>query len=156
PPKATTRASPRPGRVRLPRNSTRSTQRRWSMARLHIDLLMLVVLAVPAAAHPPGETSRRTDRYGDPLPEGAIARLGTARFRNGYFHFSPDGKVIALSDWAGGPIRLCDAATGMELRVIHGEGRNWHRFGCFSPDGRMLATAGMDGSIWLWATADGK
>jgi hypothetical protein len=57
--------------------------------------VMWVVLGmtntIPAQAEPapreastPGKTPAATDCHGDPLPEGAIARLGTVRFRLGY------------------------------------------------------------------------
>src|SRR5262249_7400889 len=56
------------------------------------------------------------DAHGDPLPEGAIVRLGTMRFNHGDGLntplFSSDGKTI-LSE-GGGSLCLWDAATGAE------------------------------------------
>lgn len=54
------------------------------------------------------------DRLGDPLPSGAVARLGTRRLFGGqnqrWITFSPDGKQIAtLSDWT---VTVFDATTG--------------------------------------------
>jgi WD40 repeat protein len=59
----------------------------------------------------------RTDIYGDPLPVGAISRIGTERFHHDSvrgFAFSPDGKQIAS---IGGDytIRLWDVETGRQI-----------------------------------------
>jgi WD40 repeat protein len=54
------------------------------------------------------------DHYGDPLPPGAVARLGTVRFRHQEsawrLAFSPDGKALACNSNV-----VWDAATGKPL-----------------------------------------
>src|SRR5438309_1703663 len=60
----------------------------------------------------------RADLYGDPLPEGAVSRIGTVRFCHGNsicaVAHSPDGRTIAAGDDSG-TIRMWDAKTGKEL-----------------------------------------
>src|SRR5262249_23280379 len=61
----------------------------------------------------------RLDLYGDPLPPGAVARLGTMRLRHSGtsdLTFSKDGKrLISCSEWDGA-VRVWDAASGRQLR----------------------------------------
>jgi hypothetical protein len=64
---------------------------------------------------------------------------------------SPDGTVLALAGQQG--IELWDAASGDELRVLHGPPC---RTVTFSPDGRTLVSVGFDSSVVLWETATGK
>jgi WD40 repeat protein len=100
--------------------------------------VLLTILSVcgPVDAEPP-----RVDRHGDPLPPGALARLGTTRLRpgeaGGAFAVSPDGKLLAT----GEPyrLRLWDLADGKELRSLElPRGVAVYEIQ-FSPDGKRLA-----------------
>jgi WD40 repeat protein len=115
---------------------------------------------MPTAAEAAPLRPARTDRYGDPLPDGARARLGTVRFRHEWYVFgsavSPDGRILA----AGGntTIRLWDAATGRELRRLGLANGQQQIAGAlaFSPDGRTLASLAYDHVVRLWDVATGK
>ncbi len=91
--------------------------------------------------------AERTDRYGDPLPPGALMRLGTVRFRNGGYGlndavYSPDGKILATAV-NNGRIHLWDAADGKDIGVLESEKNTSVLSLTFSPDGKTLASAGM-------------
>jgi len=98
----------------------------------------------------------RTDRHGDPLPDGAIARLGTVRWRHGFgisaLTYSPDGKSLAAVG-AGRALTLWDAATGKEVRQF--PNINQPLAMTFSPDGKMIATT-WNPYCCLWDVATGK
>jgi WD40 repeat protein len=115
--------------------------------------LVLVQIGLDQSDNKP---QARTDLFGDPLPHGAIARLGTLRFRQGHvLAISPDGKLIATS--YGGVIRLVDSQTGKDVRQGHGhESFVW--CAAWSPDGKTIASGsrGHDRFIRLWDPATMK
>jgi WD40 repeat protein len=77
---------------------------------------MLFVLLAGAVRGEDAKTPR-TDLYGDPLPPGVMARLGTVRLRHGgaSVAFSRDGKHLISCD-KNGTIRFWDTATGKQRR----------------------------------------
>jgi RNA polymerase sigma factor (sigma-70 family) len=107
------------------------------------------------AEQPQGARPPRADRWGDPLPAGALARMGTLRFRHGAelssVAFAHDGKVLASADFYH---RIClwDASTGQEIRRLN------HAATCiaFSPDGRTVASGDRNNVVRLWDVAAGK
>jgi WD40 repeat protein len=107
------------------------------------------------------KAGEQVDRHGDPLPAGALARLGTARLRHsGEVHllaFAADGKTI-ISCGKDGWAHRWEVTTGKRLGSIRcPEG---HSFLCLSGDGRVLATVGeaadKSDKVILWQTATGK
>lgn len=81
------------------------------------------------------------DRFGDPLPAGAIARLGTGRFRNGNLKplFFPDGKTLMTAK--GHALQFWETASGRLLREIPtGSLYIWRT--ALSPDGKQAAATG--------------
>lgn len=104
----------------------------------------------PAAKPAPSGTltsgQARVDLHGDPLPPGAVARLGTLRFRHpGYpagVSYTPDGRSI-LTAGDGGAC-LFEASTGRLVRRFAREaGLNPSR-AAVSPDGTLVAIGGLD------------
>src|SRR4051794_15709013 len=103
-----------------------------------LALLFVLMGVAPAAAQP------RLDALGDPLPPGAVARLGTLRLRHPgdaltvRVVFSPDGKLLASLAMPHGEspsvLRLWDAATGQPRGILRARGLTWRGPVVFAPD----------------------
>lgn len=95
----------------------------------------------------------RTDLHSDPLPLGAVARLGTLRWRHAApihtISFSADSTRLVTCGWW--PARIWDIRTGRQVQEIRG--MNW---AVLSPDGTKLAAEKQTGEIAVWNTVDGK
>jgi RNA polymerase sigma factor (sigma-70 family) len=104
--------------------------------------------AAPAQA--PDKKDPRLDIWGDPLPVGVVARLGTVRFRPvtalANLFFSPDGKtVISMSPRA---VQVWDVATGREVRRLSApEGSGLLPLATMLNDGRVLVMSMGNASV---------
>ena len=113
---------------------------------------VLLVLALELALHFPTalRAQDRRDRFGDPLPIGALVRLGTLRFhRCDSAAYSPDGKTIATAD--SDELNLWDTATSRRIHRLPLEDLRWSAGVVFGRDGKKLAVIGSGGSvIQIW------
>ena len=63
--------------------------------------------------------------------------------------FSPDDTVLVIGLINGGGIELWDLTSGEKLTVLDGHTNDVQTL-TFSPDGKMLVSAGGDGTVLLW------
>ncbi|AMV27760.1 ECF RNA polymerase sigma factor SigE [Gemmata sp. SH-PL17] len=111
----------------------------------------------PTAANPTTapETQPRTDSSGDPLPEGAVARLGTLRFRTGQMGtaasvaFGPDGKQL-ISAHGTDVLFVWEPASGRELRRL--DAPQICSGVSATPNGRRMIAVG-HAEVWAWDLA---
>jgi hypothetical protein len=116
----------------------------------------------PAAERPVqgGDRPALTDAFGDPLPPGALARLGTLRLRNPgsgrmFVLFTPDRQRVITAGRSAA--YLWDVSTGKPVRQFGDPFRGALEAVALSPDGRTLAgRGGPGGSLRLWDVASGK
>jgi WD40 repeat protein len=98
----------------------------------------------PRGDDPPPKT--RTDLDGIPLPNEAVARMGSGRFRHGAYAcrlvFLPDGK--SLVSYGAGRVRVWEVATGKLTRSFDDLG------------GLGMAVAGSAGHLTIAGVSEGK
>src|SRR5262249_42444387 len=113
------------------------------------------VLQPEAAGQPDAQDKGRTDHHGDPLPPGAVARLGTTRLRTTATNpvVAPAGRTL-LSASGARTVGRWDPETGRLRDEIHLPGpASEHCW--FAPDGRLVAVPEADG-LGLWDVASGQ
>jgi WD40 repeat protein len=118
-----------------------------------LPTLALLLLAPAVRAEPVA----RTDAQGDPLPDGALVRLGTRRFREGNpisaVTVAPDGKSVAVAAFDG--VRILELPGGKELRILKSAGFVNFAQVAYSPDGKLVGAADHAGRIRFWDAVTG-
>ena len=139
------------------------------------DISILSMLTVPSLPKAPGASAITAMERSSDGKHFAIARYGEVEIRQenaesrklsdlpgkvNALHFSKDGKhLVVASGIAGlkGVASIWDVASGKLIREL---GPGYHRDVLydaeFSPDGKLLATAGYDRKIALWNLENGE
>jgi WD40 repeat protein len=159
----------------------------WALA---VAVACVICAGLGAAENDPNAEAapreHRTDLYGDPLPDGALARLGTIRWRHAspvsFVAFTPNGKAVVTA-CQDDVIRLWDLETGKQIRRFERQQADKSAPGRYAleaellarqqrlmlpgngvggpmvalaPDGKTLAASTPYGTIQLWDVATGK
>jgi WD40 repeat protein len=128
------------------------------MLPIVVSLCLFVQSDPPEPVVKPAKPEVRRDLQGDPLPQGAIARLGSVRLRHSLkvsgAALSPDGRLIYSTEYYGGVI-VWDAITGAVVRRIASDDSFCHGI-ALSPDGATLAVNLGDFSVHLYEALTGR
>lgn len=138
---------------------------RWTREGRTLTLPLSVIIALAyshASAQAPQTPEVRVDRFGDRLPEGALLRLGTHRYRTEgiilHAALSPDGRRLATASPSG--ITLFNIDTGKSRPLRDAATPEFFdtngSFLAFSPDGKQLVNVTRGGNLHFWDVATGK
>jgi WD40 repeat protein len=112
---------------------------------------MGLVLAAPA---PPGGPKGHVDQFGDPLPDGALFRIGTIRLQHGdrieRLALSADKQLVASQ--CRGTTRIWNVDTGREVRSFANEGY----YSTLSPTGSVVLVNTERQQLSLYDVASGQ
>jgi WD40 repeat protein len=121
---------------------------------LRASLAVLIVCASISAQSP----STKVDLNGDPLPDRAIARIGSVRFRHPgplqAVAFSPDGKLVAAASALPSVVRIWDRANGKLLDQWRFPEQAPPEQLLFSPDSRYLLAGRFSERAKPWSVWD--
>ncbi|MBM4073241.1 MAG: hypothetical protein FJ271_30615 [Planctomycetes bacterium] len=140
-----------------------------ALTSLGVNIVGLLLMSSAGAAQsqpvPPG-----TDVHGDPLPDGALVRIGTLRWRHAgavtYVAFPPDANTV-LTAGRDDVIRIWDRKAGKEFRrfsiptvAVPPDSREPNSYPpsfAISQDGKLLAALSRKNEIiYVWDAATGK
>jgi RNA polymerase sigma factor (sigma-70 family) len=103
---------------------------------------------------PAGSASGSVDRFGDPLPDGAVRRFGTVRFRHDMIEdlaFTSDGKRL-IAGVRRTTLAVIDPADGRKLGQVGPMDSNYNDGFALSPDGKRVYCIGSRLIEWDLAT----
>src|SRR5262245_4848362 len=93
-------------------------------SRLSVCVVALLAISAAASGQEPEAKKAppaKVDRAGDPLPDGALARLGTMRFRHPgnvqFIGYAGDGNTLITSSGEA-TVHFWDARSGRELQRL--------------------------------------
>ena len=87
------------------------------------------------------------------LPKGVKTLITCSGKITGNIQFSPDGKELAVATNKG--IWIYDARSGAEIALLSGHNGDVMAI-AYSPNGKMLASAGRDETVRLWNPKTGE
>jgi WD40 repeat protein len=120
-----------------------------------MSVLALALVAAVAV----GSDEPRPDCFGDPLPDGAVSRLGSVRLRHdpgdriAAAVLSADHAVLVVA--AGPAVYVWRTSDGERLRTIDGPGGRVTAI-ALHPNGKTLACASDEGTLALFDLRTGK
>ena len=116
--------------------------------------IFIITLSLLFVLFPPHASAQESPQLNLPLPEGTKFRIGKGTLEEmAYF---PDGTRFAVASSIG--VRIYDSLTGKELNQLTDRESRTTGFRSihFSPDGKTIATEGLNGTVLLWNVFTGQ